>query len=240
MATGFGSVCIVVGVPAAGRPTTVRWAINLAAQVYPLNTAVEFCCPERKDGRVLAEFDSEIDVGDLRDYIVSYALSRRAPYIWFLDDDVLPPNNAVQRLMYAIRKNPQAMVCAGIYYDKRSDIPSPIVFKAGGQGPNWDWKQNEVFEVEGPNGFIGTGCMLVKTEIFQHIRQPWFKTLEYPQRVTDDAYFCFKVHEAGFKVLGHGGVLCGHFDWQTGKGYWPPGSIATEKHVTQQPVELGT
>ena len=206
MAVGFGSVGIVIGVPSCGRPTTVRWAINLAAMVYPLNTAVEFCAPEG------------IEVGEARDYVVQYALERKARYVWFIDDDVLPPNWAAQRLISTLRAS-DAMACGGIYPAKR-DIYEPLVFQDHGSGPYYDWKPNEVFEV---TGFIGTGCLMIKTALFHVLEPPWFVSSDYP-RQTDDNYFCQKVLKAGHVILADAGVLCGHFDWKTGKGYWAPGS----------------
>jgi len=208
MAVGFGSVGVVVGVPACGRPTSVRWGINLAAMVYPLNTAVEYCSPEGAE------------VGLARDYVVRYALDRNAKLVWFIDDDVLPPNWAAQRLISALRKHPEAGACGGIYPAKRDDY-QPLVFQNDLSGPYYDWKPGEVFEV---TGFIGTGCLMIKTEVFREIEPPWFESSDYP-RQTDDHYFCQKLLAANRVILADAGVLCGHFDWKTGKGYWPPGSV---------------
>lgn len=206
---GFGSTYLLVGVPACGKLTTVRWGINLASQHYPLNMAVDYASAETADGK---------EVAKARNCIVEVALNSNAKYIWFVDDDVLPPNYAVQQLSFAMLNKPDVMVCGGIYYSKQY-VPSPIVFEDNGSGSYQDWKPGEVFEVP---GFIGTGCMLIKTELFKHLEPPFFKTLDNPDTVTDDAYFCRKVKAAGFKIYGHGGVLCGHYDVRTRKTYWPP------------------
>lgn len=215
---GFGSTHLVVAVPACGRLTTVRWGINLAAQKYPMNMAADFCSAE--DGK-------ETEVGLARNCMVEYALQAKAKLIWMLDDDVLPPDYAVQRLLHAMLNKPDVIACAGIYYSKQ-DVAEPVVFEDNGSGAFTDWKPGEVFEVP---GFIGTGCMLIKTKVFESIEPPWFQTLEYPDRVTDDAFFCRKVRAAGFKILGHGGVLCGHFNARTKKTIWP-----AEVAPLEQPV----
>jgi hypothetical protein len=40
--------------------------------------------------------------------------------------------------------------------------------------------------------------------------------------MTDDIYFCQKVKAAGFNILAHGGVLCGHYDVKTNKIFTLP------------------
>ena len=69
---------------------------------------------------------------------------------------------------------------------------------------------------------IATGCMMIKTEVFQHLEKPYFKTVdEEPDAevilklVTDDLYFCKKVTDAGFKILADGAILCTHWDYRT-------------------------
>src|ERR1700751_4527064 len=76
---GFGSTFLVVGVPACGRLTTVQWGINLAAQKYPMNIAVEYCSSSDA---------SEKQVGLARICISQIAQQMRAKFVWMLDDDV--------------------------------------------------------------------------------------------------------------------------------------------------------
>jgi len=116
-----------------------------------------------------------------------------------------------------MKDRPDVAACAGIYYSKQA-VPTPVVFEDNGSGAYTNWKFDEVFEVP---GFIGTGCMLIKAELLEKITRPWFKTLEFPDKVTDDAFFCRRIKAAGYKILGHGGVLCGHFDSRIGRTLWP-------------------
>ena len=69
---------------------------------------------------------------------------------------------------------------------------------------------------------IGTGCMLIKTEVFEQIERPWFKTVDKIDsedgpgvQMNDDMYFCQKVREAGFKILADANVICTHWDWDS-------------------------
>ena len=162
-----------------------------------------------------------IEVGEARCQIAQHAIDLKAKYLFFLDDDTAPPYFAARRLIYALEQaGPEVMVAGGIYANKHSYPPEPMVFLQDGDGPHWKWKYGDVFEC----GSIGTGCMMIKTEVFQYLEKPWFATInecfssgEYGAHVhklemTDDLYFCEKVRKAGFKILADGGVLCVHWD----------------------------
>ena len=211
---GFGSTHLNIGIVSATGVSTVHWGVNMAAQTFPMNMAHDYSV-------VVGQ-----EVGHGRNAISAYSIER-SKLLWFIDDDVLPPNYALQRLWHALQKEPNAAICAGIYFSK-SDTPTPVVFKDNGSGPYMDYKPGEVFEVP---GFIGTGCMLIRTEIFKKIEEPWFQTIHFPDKITDDAYFCRKVKAAGYKILGHGGVLCGHYDQRTGKTVWPSETSNFESRV---------
>jgi len=219
---GFNSVGIAVGLPFDNRPTTPLWGVALASQVYPLNTSTTHIVVQN------------VEVGEARNMIVEHAINLKATYIWFIDSDVVVPPYAAQRLGYALdTRGPKLYpdskiaVCGGIYMSKE-ELSTPVVYKQNGQGATWDWKANDVFEVES----IGTGCMMIATEVFKKLEKPYFKTVEgYVQldggqvgcqKMTDDIYFCKKVKDAGYSIIAHGGVLCGHYDVKKDKMYTLP------------------
>jgi len=201
-------VGLAVGVPTRGLKVGLEWALGFFAQNYPHNTNRNINVVR---GRPIAE---------ARNLIVENALGWKSKYIWFLDDDVSCPNFAARKLMYDLEQADDDVMVAGGIYCSKEEYPAPMVFKENGNGPFWKWKKNEVFDCEG----IGTGCMMIKTEVFQHLEKPYFKTVdEYPKedsevimrRVTDDLYFCKKVVEAGFKIIADGSVICAHWDYST-------------------------
>lgn len=168
-----------------------------------------------------------------REYLANQAIEAGARYLFMMDDDTICPNYSLRKLTYEIEQDPKIMIAAGIYCTKEPQ-PRPLVFKRIGDGSFWNWKIDEVFDVEG----IGTGCMLIKTEVFQHLPKPWFfepnETPEGEMRQvnehavpvmrrsgTDDLYFCQKVIDAGFRIIAHGGVLCAHVG-QNGTVYTLP------------------
>lgn len=230
---------LFVGLASSGRTVDIRWALSLANLVtnLPVGTHSSWIIetgPDRARNReTLAE--KAIDCG--------------ARYLFYLDDDTVCPNTTFKHLAYEIEKDPKIMVAGGIYCTKEA-IPNPLVFKTIGDGPFWTWKVGEVFDCAG----LGTGCMMIKTEVFKHLPKPWFfEPHETPtnevatiggQQVpvahrsgTDDLYFCKKVTDAGFRIIAHGGVLPVHID-QNGIVYGlPQDSYPLKDFKCQQLVE---
>jgi len=173
--------------------------------------------------------DSPVDKA--RELICEQALIVGAPYVWFVDDDTVPPTAALRMLLHALEQHPEAGAIGGIYCIKEEPT-YPLVFNEFGNGPFWDWRAGEVF----PIWAVGTGCMLIRTEALKNLPKPWFKFIDMASNegvfseglkvnniyVGEDVYFCDKLKQAGYKVLAHGGVLCDHWDMQTGKCYSLP------------------
>jgi len=214
---------LVVGIPSSGRPVDIRWAFSL--QSMGINTPV-------------GSFTTWIieigpDRAGNRETLAEKALEANARYLFMVDDDTVCPNYTLRHLTYEIEKDPKIMVAGGIYCTKEAQ-PRPLVFKRIGDGSFWNWKVGDVFDCEG----MGTGCMLLKTEVFKSLPKPWFfEPDEAPvgesvtlgneivpiqrRSGTDDLYFCKKVIDAGFRIVAHGGVLCAHIG-QNGIVYGMP------------------
>lgn len=203
----------MIGLPFCGRPVMPEWALAMMAQAYPLNMTIEFA-PLK--GRKIDEAKNEI---------TRHAIDAGAKYLWFVDDDTAPPPHAARKLIIDLETAPDAvMVAAGIYVS-RQEYPEPLVYLKNGEGAFWKWKAGEVFECCG----IGGGCMMIKVEVFKHLPEPWFKTVDcysdqdgIENQFTDDIYFCDKVIKAGFKILADGGVLPIHWDTASQTPYCIP------------------
>jgi GT2 family glycosyltransferase len=194
----LASVGLAICVPFSGRPIAPEWALCFAAQNYPLNMKRFMFATKGKP------------VDEARNELALNAIKAQCKYIWFLDDDVAPPFHAVRSLINQLENaDEKTMVCGGIYCYKYSPT-EPVVFRGEGLGAFWKWNQGDVFEVTS----IGTGCMLIKTEVFEKIPKPWFKTVDTATlQMNDDIWFCQQVREAGFKILADGNSLCTHLDW---------------------------
>jgi hypothetical protein len=207
------SVGLCIGLPFCGRPISPEWAVSFSGQSYPLNIR-RFVCSLKGE-----------EVGKARNQIAEDAVSKGAKYLWFLDDDTAPPFHAIRSLINTLENaDSKTMVAGGIYCAKAWPT-EPIVYRGNGGGAFWKWKSGDIFECSG----LGTGCMVIKTEVFKHLPKPWFQTIDEdgtPEvpivQVTDDLYFCEKVINAGFKILADTHVLCVHWGWDEEKKQFVP------------------
>jgi len=163
-----------------------------------------------------------------RNSFAEKALEINAKYLYFWDEDVEVPPQTIRELVYIMDHNPDAAVVGGVYCLK-VPRPEPLVFKGVGQGPYWDWKVGEIFEVDA----IGMGCTLIRVESFKDIEKPWFQTVDnmeayldnvnFGEQWTEDLFYCKKLVDTGkWKILAHGQLLPPHIDLATGRAYTLP------------------
>jgi len=198
------------------RPIQPEWALSLIAMSYPINCNVT----------IMAIKNEPIDIA--RNKIVEQAKEVKARYLFFVDSDTAPPFYAARKLITDLESSADEtiMVAAGIYCAK-AEPTEPIVYLENGSGAHWKWKAGETFPCKG----IGTGCMMIKMELFDHLEPPYFKIVDENDlnelkgkvsiKGTDDIYFCQKVTEAGYKILADGAVLPIHWS-NDGMGYQLP------------------
>ena len=206
---GFGANKLVICVPGCETPVSVAWGINLAGQYWPLNVSIEYAS---QDG-----LGQDMDL--LRNYSAAYALGTKSKYVWFLKEEVLPPNWAMHRLLEAINSDPSIMICAAM---SETNVPESVEFKDDVLKVFVDENQEkfELLEIM-PNNYVGLECTLVKAELFDKIDEPWFKSSDL---VNSASFLCHKTMEAGFKVTAHSGVLCGYVN-SAGKTIQPAGAV---------------
>ena len=213
---------VVVGLPCS-RLVMPEWAVALAVQAWPINTNVCYIpihCENKKTGSKGPRRDQA------RELIVESAIELNAPFVWFVDDDVEVPVGACRQLLRTLVSAPsEVMAVGGIYPAKRNPI-EPIVYRGNGAGPFYGWEKDEIFPVT----LIGTGCMMIKTEVAKHLEKPWFRDVDTEMlQITDDAWFCGQLEAKGFKVLADGHVLCTHWDMETKTPYRIEDSFFAEK-----------
>jgi Glycosyl transferase family 2 len=211
-------------------PSNRKWlsremTIALAVQAPPTHMSHGFLCI--KDGPI------ELS----RELAAEKALEMNAKYLWFVDDDTVPPPNTMKKLIYVLDNFPEVAVCGGVYVTREADTPQPLVFRGMGRGSYWHWKVGDIFEVTG----MGAGCMMIKTEVFKKLPKPWFTFEESvsddpmiaSHSISEDIHFCNLVQQAGYKIFAHGGVLCDHWDTEKDTVYrLPPDSYPMRPRET--------
>ena len=219
----LSSVGLCIGLPFCGRPVCPEWAVCLACQNYPLNTKRTLYCTKGKE------------IGEARNEMVEAALKAKAKYLWFLDDDVTPPLDAARSLIVTLENSDDSTMVAGGIYCAKVMPTEPVVCRGEGLGSFWKWKEGDIFECSS----IGTGCMMIKTEVFKKLEKPWFKTVdEFCNQKNDDVYFCAKVQQSGYKILADGRVTCIHWDWDVEKQDFVPYMLPEDSYPMRPVSEL--
>lgn len=141
--------------------------------------------------------------------IVDFALyaKPKATHILFLDYDVIPRTNTLKRLLSHDKD-----IVSGVYPMYQKDkiewcLSKEDPFKA----MQLDDLPNNLFKTKA----CCNGVMLVKTEVFENIKKPYWRTLfsdDYTSKTFGaDLYFFKKVLEAGYDLWVDPKVKCEHF-----------------------------
>lgn len=199
---------VVLGLPTRGK-VRAEWAVMFRSLQGPVN------------GSMATKIVINAPVAQARQAVAEWALENKARYLFFLDDDVLVPNNGLRRLIYLLDNNPTWDLVSGVYVTKTNpDVvppePSePLVFGGKPERPGafWDWKLDEIFPIWG----CGLGCALIRVETLAKLEAPWFAWTERVDGMDskgegEDMYFTRKLREAGGTLMADGGLLCGHID----------------------------
>lgn len=206
---GFGSNRVIISLPSCETATSVDWGVNLANQFWPLHVSCEYTSQEG--------MGDDIDV--LRNHVAGYSIGTKSKYVWFLSNSIVPPNWAIHRFIEAMKHDDKIMVIAGMCEENVSEsteyLDNPHIYE------DENGRRFEVLEVAN-NNYVNLGCTLIRSEVFEALDEPWFKTTEL---ISSASLFCHKVLEAGYKVTAHTGVLCGKVDLASGKTTWPADAV---------------
>lgn len=140
-----------------------------------------------------------------RNLIVKRALDEEYTHILFMDADMKFPVGLLGKLLQ------QDKDIIGAFYVRKVSGFLPCVFQSDDDGHYTYWT-DIVEKVDA----LGTGALLVRTEIFKTIEFPWFEYEPYinddgdVKQVSEDVVFCRKAKEAGFDIWIDGHLTCGH------------------------------
>lgn len=143
----------------------------------------------------------------------SLDLIKEATHIFYMDDDMTFPKDALMQLLAD-----DVPIVSGMYV-KRFPPFWPVPMRRV-------TKQGYTSVLEYCDGLqevdvVGGGCLLIKREVLEAITYPWFDYLSPKHRgkpVTEDVPFCEKVKAAGIPILVDFDVKCGHLT--LGQAVW--------------------
>ncbi len=155
------------------------------------------------------KFFDYYDVSMMRNFIVKEALKENYDYIFFIDADMVYPEDSIIKLLASGKD------IIGGYYIGRKEPMNPVHFKQILNVPemakieNCITPSNEIVE-QAAGGF---GGVLVKRSVLEKMSFPWFRCTyndEDSSWLGEDIYFFQKASELGLKSYVDTNVKYGH------------------------------
>jgi hypothetical protein len=153
-----------------------------------------------------------------RELIMLDALEGAYDYLFFVDDDIVLPPDALVRLLETAEADPQTAVVGGLYYSRDAVRPLAV----DGWDPNDTTSAFIPAFTSGSNDpvdGIGFGCALLRVEPARALAPPYFPAHVFIERRShvarqcdEDFRYCERVRDAGFRVRLDARVRCGHYD----------------------------
>lgn len=154
-----------------------------------------------------------------RNFCVMHFLKTDFTHLFFIDSDVIPPENALEELVSADKA-----VVSGLYHAMRPNAegvltPMWAVYVYGNDHKG-DYGLMNISDGEGIAEIrrAGAGCLMIRREVLEAMRDkpetmPWFR-FQYHEKGTmfygEDIDFCRKAESLGYPIHAHFGVRCQH------------------------------
>lgn len=144
-----------------------------------------------------------------RNMAAAAALEKGFTWLFFLDDDVIVPPDALQRLIGRGKD-----IVSGLYYRRLEPIMPVAMYKKPDKTNEFvtDFRPGEILEVD----MVGAGALLIHRRVLERMEKPWFQwtigreDIPPHDRCSEDFYFCAKAKKAGFEIWLDSSVQCQH------------------------------
>ena len=128
-------------------------------------------------------------------------------YLWWIDDDIVPPRNALDKLIDA-DKDIIGAVCFAMKYENDKALPYPVTLRYNEESKYVVYYGSGIEEVDATGG----ACVLFKRKVYETIERPY--EFHYHKdgtlSLTCDFDIFQKVQKAGFKIYIDFDLLCAH------------------------------
>jgi hypothetical protein len=182
-----------------------------------------FLCIDKPDGTTVSMSHGQSPAQN-RNILIRQALEHNCTHIFFVDDDVLIPQDALKRLL-AHDKD----IVSGLYL-MRNFPHAPIAFNVAMKDGKCRFKflnNEETGLIEVVN--FGLGCCLIKTDVFRKMPDPWIRIGQLnTQEWNDDIDFFNRARgDYDYHLWLDLDVRCGHMgtvviwpEYKEDKGIW--------------------
>ena len=141
-----------------------------------------------------------------RNRCVKEFLRTNYDYLWWIDDDIVPPKNALDRLLMA-DKDIIGALCFSMRYEKGEAFPYPVALKRDASGGYAVHYGEDIEEVDA----VGGACVMVKRRVYEAVKNPYeFHYRDGELSLTCDFDVWQKAQKAGFKVYVDYNLMCSH------------------------------
>lgn len=166
---------------------------------------------------------TDLDIDKARINCAEEAIKGDYDYLLFIDDDIIPPEDGLCKLLDHMERNITAGVVSGDYLLK-GKVSHSAHLQLDKDGICTELNRiSDTSNIIESNWMIGLGFALINTEVFKQIRQPWFlnNSDKDETNVGEDAFFTELVLQSGYKILIDRTIQCVHMEYsnQTVYGY---------------------
>jgi len=179
---------VSIGIPCGSGTVDYRFASSLAALKVPDQTRIVWI--------------PRVMIDTARNLIVEKTLEDLDyTHLLFVDDDMVFPSETLEKLLSHDKD------IVGVQSFKRREMYEPCVYTLK-ESKYYPILVNSFIDVDA----IGTGILLIKTEVFKKVKFPWFETV-YDKDKTHwsvDFMFCRKAKKEGYKLYCDPDIEIGH------------------------------
>lgn len=154
-----------------------------------------------------------------RNDIVNFFLNRKdATHLFFIDSDTIPPEDALEKLL--AHETPFVTALTPIMSQNKQTGRYEFYDNAFFEPTKEDdgtVKQTSIVQRDTgvhPIYRCGGSCMLIKREVFETLKPPYFKFESDEKGLkhtrSEDIYFCDMMREAGIEIMADSSVHCNH------------------------------
>lgn len=141
-----------------------------------------------------------------REDVAKHAIKEGYSHIFFVDSDMCFAAEVLKRLL----EDDKDIV--GVHYNCRH-LPLVSTVKITDDDGKLVAKTEEIPHALFKVHAVGTGCVLIKTSVFEKIEKPWFwyGDIDKPETYTgEDIWFCRQAAKAGIDTWVDGNLQVGH------------------------------
>lgn len=157
-------------------------------------------------------------IAEARNQLMADAVTNGADFAFFIGDDVIPPPDAIIKLLHRAWQHPEIDLFTGVYWTKTHPT-EPYLWRGIQRGPFRDWKHGEFVRVE----YAGCDCLLIRlSDRMKALGPHWFDTAwtwnegDPPSSLaTEDFYFYTNARKAGIELWADTEIQCLHEDRTT-------------------------